>query len=246
MPEIAFENVNLYYGKGKKREDPVKGLSLVLPDGGINVILGPSGSGKTTILRSLVDACEHEGTIKLDGKDIRGIALEKRNVRYVSQTITLYPHMTVFENIAFPLLSAHLPREEVLKRSRAAAKRMGISICLNERPRYLSRGQQQRAMLARELVGKPSLLLLDEPFSSLDPELRKEMDQLVKSLKEDGMTMLFVTHLFHEAVNLADRLYILEGGKIISSGAPRRLLDQKDPYLEAMIESETVDERSLR
>lgn len=109
MPEIAFENVNLYYGKGKKREDPVKGLSLVLPDGGINVILGPSGSGKTTILRSLVDACEHEGTIKLGGKDIRGIALEKRNVRYVSQTITLYPHMTVFENIAFPLLSAHLP-----------------------------------------------------------------------------------------------------------------------------------------
>ncbi len=121
------------------------------------------------------------------------------------------------------------------------AEKLGIAVCLNQRGRYLSIGQQQRAMIARELVYDPKILLMDEPFSSLDPTLRKEMCKLVKSLqKELGVTVIYVTHSYDEAINLADELFILEEGKVVASGTPKTLIADNNEYLEMMYKSEYI------
>jgi len=238
MPNIRFKDVNIYYGKKNARQDVVENLNVCFFNNEINVLLGDSGSGKTTLLKSLVDMVEYEGEIFIDDTELGKTLINKRGVSYASQNINLFPHMTIFENIAFPLKVRKLPRDEILKRTRDIAERLDISICLNQRGRYLSIGQQQRAILARELVSNPKILLMDEPFSSLDPVIRKDLCKLVKSLqKELGITVIYVTHDYDEAINLADHLFILQEGNIVASGTPRNLIDSNNEYLETMYKS---------
>lgn len=246
MARVEFINATIFYKKGRRRDDIIKDLNVCFLDGKINVILGSSGSGKSTLLKSIVDICDHEGKITIDNQDINDILINKRNVRYVSQSVSLYTHMTIFDNIAFPLKVQKLSRDEILSRTRNIAKKLGIEICLNQRSRYISLGQQQRAMLARELVCNPRILLLDEPFSNLEPKIREELCELVKELNQEfHITILFVTHSYKEAINLADHLFILDEGRIIANGAPKKLIDENNPYLEEMLKNDYIDMESI-
>lgn len=235
MATIKFDDVSIYYGNNKKRKYVIENLSTVFEDGKINVILGDSGCGKTTLLKSLVEAVGFDGEIYFDGKNADDILVNKRGVSFVSQNINLFPYLTIFDNIAFPLKVKKYKPEDILTKVRAIAELLGIEHCLNQRPRKLSIGQQQRAMIAREMVSNPSVLLLDEPFSNLNPDLRKELNWLVKDICEQlKTTVIFVTHSYDEAINLADVLYIMDEGHIIATGTPRELIKSNNPYLQVM------------
>ena len=235
MATVKFDEVSIYYGNNKNRKYVVEELSTTFPDGQINVILGDSGCGKTTLLKTLVEAVDFDGTIYFDGKNADDILVNKRGVSFVSQNINLFPYLTVFDNIAFPLKVKKYKPEEILSKVREVAELLGIEHCLNIRPRKLSIGQQQRAMIAREIVSNPSLLLLDEPFSNLHPDLRKELNWLIKDIcTELKTTVIFVTHSYDEAINMADRLYIMDEGHIIAEGTPKELIKAHNPYLEMM------------
>lgn len=242
MPNIRFENVSISYKNRKAITEVIEDLNISFESNKINVILGDSGCGKTTLLKSLLNIVEYTGNIYFDDKNIHDIDIRKREMSYISQNINLYSNMTVFENISFPLVVRHKDRSEIITKTREIAETLDIAQCLNVKGKFLSMGQQQRAMIARELVFSPNIVIMDEPFSNLDAILRNDLCKLVKDLqKKFNFTLLFVTHSFKEAINMADHLYIMDEGKIVSHGKPRKLLEQNNPYLETMIESERIE-----
>ena len=186
------------------------------------VLLGPSGCGKTTTLNLIagMDA-PTSGHILFDGRRIEHVQPEKRDVAMVFQNIALYPHKTVYENIAFPLRMAKLPRPEIDSRVRDTAKLLRIEGLLNRRPHELSGGQRQRVALGRSAVRNPTVFLLDEPLSALDAKLRGEMRVEIKKLHERlGSTFIYVTHDQVEAMTMADRIAIMDGGRLRQYGTP--------------------------
>lgn len=235
MPKIELKELYCYYKKGKEENLVISSMSETFPSGKISAIMGPSGCGKTTLLKSILGLLEYDGDILLDGKDIYNVPIHERNMAYISQDVGVYPHLTAFENIAFPLRIKKLERDEIYNRVRAIAERFKIAHCLNVRPKYLSLGQQQRILLARELVGDPSLVLMDEPVSHLDPLSKKDILSFLKELnKEMNFTILFVTHSYKEALSVADRVYVMEEGRFVLKGSPERILSSNDPFLSKM------------
>ncbi len=176
------------------------------------IIMGASGTGKTVFVETLAGFLKPlRGTIKIQGVDVTNTPPERRGVALVPQDQGLWPHMSVFENIAFPLRIRKLPEEEVRETVERVASRLGISYLLNRRPTTLSGGERQRVALARALVIKPKVLLMDEPTSSLDPNSRKGVIELLKELKGE-VTVIHVTHNPYEALVLGDRISIMEKG----------------------------------
>ena len=235
MPNIELKELYCYYGKGKKENLVIEDMTEHFPSGKISVIMGPSGCGKTTLLKSILGLMEYDGDIFFDDKDIYKIPTYQRNMAYINQDVSLYPHWTIFENIIFPLKNKKMSRDEIYKRARDIAERFGIAHCLNVKPKYLSWGQQQRALLARELVREPEVVLMDEPVSHLDKLSKKDVLDFIKELnREWHLTILYVTHSYQEAMEVADQIYVMDQGKFIEKGTPKSIRASINHFVCAM------------
>jgi len=199
------------------------GMDLSIRSGEFFVLLGPSGSGKTTTLRILAGLEEIDaGTVWLDDTDVTHQQPGERDVAMVFQSYALYPHMTVAENIAFPLKMIGTPKAEIDVAARDAAAKVNISHLMERRPGQLSGGQQQRVALARAIVRKPRLFLLDEPLSNLDAKLRIETRAELRRLQRSlGVTAVYVTHDQEEAMTIADRVAVFMEGRLVQIGTPK-------------------------
>lgn len=232
MPEVKVENLKIGYVNKKTEIVVLNDFSVTFEDKKFSVILGESGCGKTTLLKTIIGFFNYEGKISFDGVDISNTKIQDRDVAYVSQSHSLYPHLTVFDNIAFPLKLLHAERVEIIERVTEIAKRLGIEETLSRKPKVLSGGQLQRVAIARALIKKPSLLLLDEPLSNVDSISAAEIRRLLKSLaKEFGLTIIYVTHSVENAIALADKIFIIRDGKIMFSGNSSELLETNDPIV---------------
>jgi spermidine/putrescine transport system ATP-binding protein len=206
----------------------VDSLSLEIEHGAFFALLGPSGCGKTTTLR-MIGGFEDPtgGRIELDGRDVHGLPPYKRNVNTVFQSYALFPHLTVFENVAFGLRRKKVRGDQLRERVVDALELVGLAGLERRKPRQLSGGQQQRIALARALVNRPRVLLLDEPLGALDLKLRKEMQLELKRIQHDvGITFVHVTHDQEEAMTMADQIVIMNHGRIEQQGTPSQLYER--------------------
>ncbi len=223
MVEVRYENVMKRYENGF---EAVKGLNLEIKDGEFLVLLGPSGCGKSTTLRMLAGLEDvSEGSIMIDGAKVNDLPPGARGLGMVFQSYALYPHMTIAENLSFGLRMAkgeeRLPDDEISKRLQETARLMELEDQLDKKPKQLSGGQRQRVALGRALIRQPKVLLMDEPLSNLDAELRHQMRGEIRRLHETlGTTTVYVTHDQIEAMTLADRIAILDHGELQQHGAP--------------------------
>jgi spermidine/putrescine transport system ATP-binding protein len=203
-------------------------INLDVREGEFLTLLGPSGCGKTTLLR-LISGFEDptKGTLLIDGKDVSGLPPHLRHVHTVFQSYALFPHMTVYENIAFGLRCQHVPAAEIETRIIDVLKMVKLEKFRDRKPSQLSGGQQQRVAIARAAVNRPRVLLLDEPLSSLDYRLRKTMQIELKQLQRTlGITFVFVTHDQEEALSMSDRIVVLHEGYIEQIGTPRQVYEE--------------------
>lgn len=222
---ITFSGFSCYYKHKKEYMKVLDGLDFSIPTGELLVVLGESGSGKTTLLKCCLGLAEYfEGELTVDGTPIEDIDVKSSNVAYIRQDIALYPNMTVYDNIAFPLRNIKTPQSEIDSRVKAVAERLEISFLLTRKPKQLSGGQQQRVAIARAIVKNPRYLFFDEPFSNVDPALRHDLRELVKQIHAElRPTVLFVTHDITEAFSVAERIIVIQDGKIIEQGTPDEL-----------------------
>jgi ABC-type sugar transport system ATPase subunit len=204
------------------------GIDLAIEPGEFFVLLGPSGSGKTTTLRILAGLeAVSAGRVRMDGVDVTTSEPGARDVAMVFQSYALYPHMTVEQNVGFPLKMVGTPREAIRSAVAAAVASVGIGHLLQRTPGQLSGGQQQRVALARAIVRQPRLFLLDEPLSNLDAKLRLETRLELRKLQRSlGVTTVYVTHDQEEAMTLADRVAVFMDGRIVQVGTPREIFDR--------------------
>jgi ABC-type sugar transport system ATPase subunit len=204
----------------------IKGVDLDIPSGEFVVFVGPSGCGKSTLLR-LIAGLEDitSGTLKIDGEVVNDVSPSRRGIAMVFQSYALYPHMTVYNNMAFSMKLAHASKEEIDKRVREAADILQLGPYLERLPKALSGGQRQRVAIGRAIVRNPKVFLFDEPLSNLDAALRVATRIEIAKLHEDmaGTTMIYVTHDQVEAMTLADRIVVLNAGLIEQVGSPMEL-----------------------
>ncbi|MDR1099809.1 MAG: ABC transporter ATP-binding protein [Treponema sp.] len=222
--KITTEGLTKQYGGNLAVHD----FSAVFDDGHLISLLGPSGCGKSTILFMLAGIIPPTaGTVRFDDRDVTGIPAENRNVGLVFQNYALYPHMTVLQNICFPMEIKKIPKPRRLERARELAKLVHVEDFLKRKPGQLSGGQQQRVAIARALAKDPPVLLLDEPLSNLDARLRLEMREEIKRIqRETGITVVFVTHDQEEALSISDKIMLMKDGVPMQYDAPQVLYDQ--------------------
>lgn len=219
---LEIKNLNKYYGDNQVLKD----INFSLDQGEFLCLLGPSGSGKSTILHSIGGFIKHEGTIILDGEDITNLPPNQRSVATVFQSLGLFTHMNVLKNVMYGLKFNQKSLTSLEKKDLAleVIDLVGLKGYENRLPSELSGGQKQRVALARSLVVKPKILLMDEPFSSLDQKLREKMQEEIKKLHKDfNLTTIFVTHDQVEAFKMADDVIIITDGKIIDRGSPQKI-----------------------
>jgi multiple sugar transport system ATP-binding protein len=232
MANVILRNVSKRFGP----IEAVRELSLSVNDGEFVVLLGPSGAGKTTTLR-LITGLERPdaGSILIDGRDVTDDPPGSRDIAFVFQQYSLYPHLTVYDNMAFPLRSpAHRVSEPVIrKRVEQTAELLHISSKLKNRATRLSGGEMQRVAIGRALVRDPSIYLMDEPLSSLDAKLRAELRLELKRIQlEVGATILYVTHDQVEAMTMASRIGVIKDGRLLQLGTPREIYEHPaDSYV---------------
>ncbi|HGK6740595.1 TPA: spermidine/putrescine ABC transporter ATP-binding protein PotA [Enterobacter hormaechei] len=223
-PLVQLERIR----KSFDGKDVISDLNLTINDGEFLTLLGPSGCGKTTVLR-LIAGLESvdNGHIHLENQDITQVPAEDRHVNTVFQSYALFPHMTVFENVAFGLRMQKTPASEIPPRVTEALRMVQLEAFAQRKPHQLSGGQQQRVSIARAVVNKPRLLLLDESLSALDYKLRKQMQNELKALQRKlGITFVFVTHDQEEALTMSDRIVVMRDGKIEQDGTPREIYEE--------------------
>lgn len=221
---LQAEHVTKRYGAVAALDD----VTLSVGQGRFTTLLGPSGSGKTTLLMAIAGfTAPDAGRILLDGADILHLPPEKRGFGMVFQGYALFPHLTVAENVAFPLRVRRAPRADIAARVAEALDLVQLTAMAQRMPRQLSGGQQQRVALARALVFRPNLMLLDEPLSALDKNLRVSMQEELKALHARlGLTFILVTHDQAEALSLSDEVAILNHGRLVQHGAPSALYER--------------------
>ena len=230
MPEagsdLAIEHIVKQYGSFRAVDD----VSLQIRRGEFLTLLGPSGSGKTTLLMMIAGFTQPEaGRILLGERDITAVQPEQRNFGMVFQGYALFPHMSVAENVAFPLRIRRRPKSEIEAAVTQALTRVQLTHLQDRLPRQLSGGQQQRVALARAMSFNPHLLLLDEPLGALDRKLRVDVQLEIKKLHHDlGTTFIYVTHDQEEALSMSDRIAIFRQGKVAQIGTPSELYDRPD------------------
>jgi multiple sugar transport system ATP-binding protein len=221
MPRVELRGVAKRWGAVAA----VRGLDLTVEDGELLVLLGPSGCGKTTTMRMIAGLeTASEGDILVDGVRVNDRPARDRDIAMVFQSYGLYPHMSVAENIAYPLRLRRLPRAEIEARVRATAAKVQLDGLLDRRPRALSGGQRQRVALARAIVRTPAVFLMDEPLSNLDALLRVSMRAELKRLHHElGTTTVYVTHDQIEAMTLATRVAVMDRGELVQLGTPEAI-----------------------
>ncbi|MQT15522.1 ABC transporter ATP-binding protein [Segnochrobactrum spirostomi] len=232
---LTFEGVTYVYPGTKTG---VHDLALTIAPGELVALIGASGSGKTTALKLLAGFAEPDaGVIRIGGEDVRGIVPERRHLGIVFQNYALFPHLSAWENVAFPLRVRGLSRAARREKAHAMLERVGMGAKANALPERLSGGQQQRVALARALVFDPRGLLLDEPLSALDAALRVEMrDEILRVQRDVGIATLLVTHDQEEALSVADRVAVMRDGRIVQIGTPRDLYDApRDAYVAGFV-----------
>jgi iron(III) transport system ATP-binding protein len=228
---VQIDSLEKYFGEDKERVHVLKGVTLNIPEGSLYTFLGPSGCGKTTTLRCVAGLERPDGgkisiaghTVFASGERVY-VPTNKRPIGMVFQSYAIWPHMTVAENVAYPLTIQRRPKDEVKRRVSDVLKIVGLD-GLEDRPApKLSGGQQQRVAFARALVNEPKVMLLDEPLSNLDAKLRVQMRSEIKALqRRTNITTIFVTHDQAEALAISDQIAVMHGGKLIEVGAPHQL-----------------------
>jgi spermidine/putrescine transport system ATP-binding protein len=229
MPEerevaIALEGVSKRFGKA----DAVREVTLAIGEGEFFSLLGPSGCGKTTTLRMIAGfEVPDGGRIVLQGQDVTAVPANRRPVNMVFQQYALFPHLSIYDNVAFGLKVKHVPSGERRERVLELLRVVALEGLERRRPRQLSGGQQQRVALARALVNKPAALLLDEPLGALDVKLRKQMQLELKRIQHElGTTFVYVTHDQDEALAMSDRIAVMNGGRVEQVGGPREIYER--------------------
>jgi len=226
MSQLSLKNLEKSFGEAHI----IKGIDLEVSEGEFVVFVGPSGCGKSTLLRMIAGLEEvSEGEITISDRVVNDLPPVQRGIAMVFQSYALYPHMTVYENIAFPLRVEKLPQPEVDRRVSAAARVLQLESRLQQRPGTLSGGQRQRVAIGRAIVRQPKIFLFDEPLSNLDAALRSEMRiELMELHKRLGSTMIYVTHDQVEAMTMADKIVVLDAGTISQVGSPLQLYHKPD------------------
>ncbi len=224
MAEVAIHDARKSYGS----TEVLKGVDITVADGEMLVILGPSGCGKSTLLR-MVAGLETitSGEIRIGGRRVNELEPMDRDIAMVFQNYALYPHMSVYDNMAYGLRNRRTPKPEIERRVQEAARILGLDGLLQRKPRQLSGGQRQRVAMGRAIVREPAAFLFDEPLSNLDAKLRVQMRHEIRQLQDRlGTTGIYVTHDQIEAMTLGDRLMILNGGVVEQIGAPLEVYRQ--------------------
>ncbi len=224
MPSVELKDLSKTYGRGSRAVDRV---SLTIPDGEFLVLVGPSGCGKSTVLRMVAGLEDiSEGEIKIGSRVVNEMPPKDRDIAMVFQNYALYPHMSVFENMAFGLRRRKIAEPEVKRKVAAAAELLGLTVYLERKPRELSGGERQRVALGRAMVREPQVFLFDEPLSNLDAKLRVQMRAEIKRLHQRvKATMIYVTHDQVEAMTLGDRIAVLKGGVLQQVADPFTLYE---------------------
>jgi ABC-type Fe3+/spermidine/putrescine transport system ATPase subunit len=223
-PAVEFRDIDISYG----RFTAVRDFSLTIRKGNFVTLLGPSGCGKTTILRSIAGLVDiSNGQISIGGKRVDDIPIYKRNIGLVFQNYALFPHKNVFDNVAFGLKYRNVPKAEIVRKVGKALEMVRLPGSETKLPSQLSGGQQQRIALARAIVFEPEVLLLDEPLSALDANMREDMRVEIKKIqREIGITAIFVTHDQEEALSMSDLIVVMNAGMIEQIGSPERVYDE--------------------
>jgi len=221
---LVIDRLHKHYGQVRAIDD----MSLSIPHGEFLTLLGPSGSGKTTLLMAIAGFVKPtSGTIRLQNEDITGLPPEKRDLGVVFQGYALFPHMTVAENVAFPLEVRRIPKAEANRLVEASLETVQLTQFASRKPAQLSGGQQQRVALARALVFSPPLILLDEPLSALDRQLRSQLQDELKQLhRRLGVSVVNVTHDQDEALSMSTLIAVINHGKIIQLGTPTEIYER--------------------
>lgn len=224
QPAVEFRDIDIAYGKFVA----VRDFSLSIAKGSFVTLLGPSGCGKTTILRSIAGLVDISGgQIMIDGRRVDDVPIYKRNIGLVFQSYALFPHKTVFDNVAFGLKYRNVPKPEIVRKVGQALEMVRLPGSEKKLPSQLSGGQQQRIALARAIVFEPQVLLLDEPLSALDANMREEMRVEIKKIqKETGITAIFVTHDQEEALSMSDRIVVMNAGAVEQIGTPEEVYER--------------------
>ncbi len=241
MPHLELSQLTKTYASGS---DAVRGVSFAAKQGEFIVLVGPSGCGKSTTLRMIAGLEEAtSGDILIDGKRVNDLAPKDRDVAMVFQNYALYPHLSVYQNIAFPLSIKKTNKEIIDSEVRAAAELLSITRLLDRKPKELSGGERQRVALGRAIVRKPQVFLFDEPLSNLDAALRTEMRAELKSLQQRlGTTMVYVTHDQTEAMTMGDTIVVMNKGLIEQTGSPREVYETpKTAFVARFLGSPTIN-----
>lgn len=242
MAEVVLQGIS----KRFKDVEAVQDLSLSIRDGEFVVLLGPTGAGKTTTLRLIAGLEQPDaGSIAIGGTDVTTATPAARDVAFVFQQYSLYPHLSVFDNLAFPLRSPLRPmaEEQVKSRVNEIARLLRIDDKLAQSSTRLSGGQMQRVALGRALVRQPAVFLMDEPLSSLDAKLRGELRLELKHIQQDlGATILYVTHDQTEAMTMANRIGVMDSGRLVQTGTPREIYENpSSTYVAARLGSPAIN-----
>ncbi len=228
MATLELDSVHKYYLSGASVVHAVDDLNLMVADGEFLAVLGPSGCGKSSTMRMIagLEAVTY-GSIRIDGKEVNAMSPAQRNVALAFESYALYQHMTVEENVGFCLSSRSVPDAERVSRVKEICSTLGIQGLAKMRPGALSGGQQQLVSLSRAIVRKPNVILLDEPISHLDTITRIETSMRIREIHNRlGITMIYVTHNQEEALALADRIAIMEGGRLLQVGTREQIIEQ--------------------
>src|SRR5215831_2858679 len=224
MAAVSFEGIGKIYTDGTRA---VNDLRLEIADGEFMVLVGPSGCGKTTALRMVAGLEDiSEGVLRIGDRVVNYVPSRDRDIAMVFQSYALYPHLSVYENIAFGLKIKHVPKQEIETRVNEAARILGLEPFLKRKPRALSGGQRQRVAMGRAIVRQPQAFLMDEPLSNLDAKLRVQMRADIKKIQSDlGVTTIYVTHDQVEAMTMGDRVAVMRKGELQQVAPPQELYD---------------------
>ena len=244
MASLSLRNIVKRYGVGPKANQVIHGVNAEVKDGEFVVIVGPSGCGKSTLLRMVAGLEEISGgELRIGDRVVNDLEPAQRDIAMVFQNYALYPHMTNFENMAYGLKIAKVPKEEIKARVDKAAKILELGHLLERKPRELSGGQRQRVAMGRALARQPQLFLFDEPLSNLDAKLRVEMRAEIKRLHQaSGITSVYVTHDQVEAMTLGSRIAVMKGGVVQQLGTPDDIYNRPaNTYVATFIGSPTMN-----